>query len=82
MDLDTVECMLYQADKQANFHPSSFWILYSSDGETNNYDQDDECLTKRYKELRIKWIGRESVVNWLISNQVIFEVITHDLLEE
>ena len=82
MDLDTVECMLYQADKQANFHPSSFWILSSSDGETNNYDQDDQCLTKRYKELRIKWIGREAVVNWLVSNQVIFEVITHDLLEE
>ena len=27
MDLDTVENMLFQADKQANFHPDSSWTL-------------------------------------------------------
>ena len=82
MDLDTVEVMLYQADKQANFHPDSLWILSSSDGEINNYNQDESGLTKRYKELFVKWIGRESVVNWLVSNQVIFEIISHEFLEE
>ena len=82
MDLDTVVYMLYQADKQANFHPNSFWILSSSDGEINNYNQDESGLTKRYKELFVKWIGRESVVNWLVSNQVIFEIISHEFLEE
>ena len=82
MDLDTVEVMLYQADKQANFHPDSLWILSSSDGEINDYNPDKAGLSKRYKELNVKWIGREAVINWLVSNQVIFEVITHDLLEE
>ena len=82
MDLDTVEIMLFQADKQANFHPDSSWILNSSDGEINNYNQNENSLSKRYKELRVKWIGREAVVNWLVSNQVIFEIISHEFLEE
>ena len=82
MDLDTIESMIHQADKQANFHPNSFWILSSSDGEINNYNQDESGLTKRYKELFVKWIGREAVVNWLVSNQVIFEIISHEFLEE
>ena len=67
---------------QANFHPDSLWILSGSDGEVNNYNQDESGLTKRYKELFIKWIGREAVVNWLVSNQVIFEIISHEFLEE
>ena len=82
LDLDTVVYMLYQADKQANFHPDSLWILSASDGEINNYNQDESGLTIRYKELFVKWIGRESVVNWLLSNQVIFEIISHEFLEE
>ena len=82
VDLDTVVYMLYQADKQANFHPDSFWILSASDGEIKNYNQDESGLTKRYKELFVKWIGRDAVVNWLVSNQVIFEIISHEFLEE
>ena len=82
MDLDTVEFMLYQADKQANFHPESLWILSASDGEIKNYNLEESGLTKRYKELRVKWIGREAVINWLVSNQVVFEVISHEFLEE
>ena len=82
VDLDTVVYMLYQADKQANFHPDSFWILSASDGEIKNYNQDESALTKRYKELFVKWIGRDAVVNWLVSNQVIFEIISHEFLEE
>ena len=82
MDLDTVENMLFQADKQANFHPESSWILNSSDGEINNYNQNENSLSKRYKELRVKWIGREAVVMWLLSNQVNFEIVTHEFLDE
>ena len=82
LDLDTVVYMLYQADKQANFRPDSLWILSASDGEINNYNQDETGLTKRYMELRVKWIGREAVVNWLVSNQVNFEIISHEFLEE
>ena len=82
MDLDTIEKMLFQADKQANFHPDSSWILNSSDGEINNYNQDENSLSKKYKDLSVKWIGRESVIMWLVSNQVIFEIITFKLLEE
>ena len=82
MDLDTIEKMLFQADKQANFHPDSSWILNSSDGEINNYNQDENSLSRKYKDLSVKWIGREAVIMWLVSNQVIFEIITFKLLEE
>ena len=82
LDLDTVVYMLYQADKQANFHPDSLWILSASDGEINNYNQDESGLSKRYMELLVKWIGREAVVMWLLSNQVNFEIVTHEFLDE
>ena len=82
VDLDTVVYMLYQADKQANFHPDSFWVLSASDGEINNYNQDESCLSKRYKELCVKWIGREAVVMWLLSNQITFEIVSHEFLNE
>ena len=82
LDLDTVVYMLYQADKQANFHPDSLWILSASDGEINNYNQDESGLSKRYMELCVKWIGREAVVMWLLSNQVTFEIISHEFLDE
>ncbi len=82
MDLDTIEKMLFQADKQANFHPESSWILNSTDGEITNYNQDENSLSKKYKDLSVKWIGREAVIMWLVSNQVIFEIITFKLLEE
>ena len=82
LDLDTVVYMLYQADKQANFHPDSLWILSASDGEINNYNQDESGLSKRYMELCVKWIGREAVVMWLLSNQVNFEIVTHEFLDE
>ena len=82
LDLDTVVYMLYQADKQANFHPDSLWILSASDGEINNYNQDETGLSKRYIELCVKWIGREAVVMWLLSNQVNFEIVTHEFLDE
>ena len=82
VDLDTVVYMLYQADKQANFHPDSLWILSASDGEIKNYNQDETGLSKKYIELRVKWIGREAVVMWLLSNQVNFEIVTHEFLDE
>ena len=82
LDLDTVVYMLYQADKQANFHPDSLWILSASDGEINNYNQDENGLSKKYIELCVKWIGREAVVMWLLSNQVNFEIVTHEFLDE
>ena len=82
LDLDTVVYMLYLADKQANFHPESFWIFSASEGEINNYNLDESCLSIRYKELSIKWIGREAVVMWLLSNQINFEIVSHELLNE
>ena len=82
LNLDTVVYMLYQADKQANFHPDSFWVLSASDGEINNYNQDETGLSKKYIELCVKWIGREAVVMWLLSNQVNFEIVTHEFLDE
>ena len=82
LDLDTVAEMLLMADKQANFHPNTIWIASSIDGESVNYNQDEEGLKKRYKELSLKWTGREAVVMWLTSNQISFEVISYDYLAE
>ena len=82
LDLDTVEQLLLMADKQANFHPESHWISDSFEGESENYNHHEESLFKRYKELSVKWIGREAVVMWLISNQILFEIISHDYLPE
>ena len=70
LDLDTVAEMLSMADKQANFNPNSHWIVDTIEGESINYNQDEEGLKKRYKELSLKWTGREAVVMWLTSNQI------------
>jgi len=82
LDLDTVEQMLLMADKQANFNPNTHWIVDTIGGESVNYNQDEEGLKKRYKELSLKWTGREAVVMWLTSNQISFEVISYDYLAE
>jgi len=82
LNLDIVEKMLIMADKQANFHPESFWILSSLDGEELDYSDNEEDFTRSFKELSVKWIGREAVINWLVSNQILFEVISQDLLPE
>ena len=82
LDLDTVANMLLLADSQANFHPESRWILSSSEGEVKNYSRDEALLTKKYKEYSVKWIGREAVITWLTSNQILFEIMSHDFLPE
>ena len=82
LNLDTVEKLLILADKQRNFTPESYWILSSRDGEEKRNTSKDKDLTRRYKELSVKWHGRENVIIWLVSNQIIFEVISQDLLPE
>ena len=82
LDLDTVAEMLSMADKQANFNPNTHWIVDTIEGESINYNQDEEGLKKRYKELSLKWTGREAVVMWLTSNQISFEVISYEYLAE
>ncbi len=82
LNLDTVEKMLIMADKQANFHPESYWILSSLDGQELDYSDNEEDFTRSFKELSVKWIGREAVINWLVSNQILFEVISQDFLPE
>ena len=82
MDLDTIELMIHQADKQANFHPDSRWILLSTDGEIKNFNLDESDFSKKFKEFHVKWIGREAVVNWFLANQINFEIISHDFLKE
>ena len=82
LNLDTEEKMLIMADKQANFHPESYWILSSLDGEEIDYSDNEEDFTRSFKELSVKWIGREAVINWLVSNQILFEVTSQDFLPE
>ena len=82
LNLDTVEKMLILADKQANFNPESYWILSSFDGEEIDYSDNEEDFTRSFKELSVKWIGREAVIQWLVSNQILFEVTSQDFLRE
>ena len=79
LDLVTVGDMLWTADTQANFHPPASWIHAS----TFNTDQPDvDPNSRHYREFRVKWIGRESVIMWLTSNQILFEIISYSILPE
>jgi len=82
LNLDTVEKLLILADKQRNFNPESYWILSSRDGEEKRNTSKGKNLTRRYKELSVKWHARDTVIIWLVSNQILFEVISQDLLPE
>ena len=75
LDLLTVTDMLWNADKQANFHPDAHWIHQSSIPELEEGER--TC-----RELSVKWIGREAVIMWLTSNQILYEIISYDLLQE
>ena len=74
LDLETVGDMLWQADAQANFHPDARWIHASSFGTGHK--------GRIYREFFIRWIGREAVVMWLTSNQILFEIISFKILPE
>jgi len=75
LDLETVGDMLWKADSQANFHPESHWLDSSSFGT-------DESTGRTYREFFLRWIGREPVVMWLISNQILFEIISYAILPQ
>ena len=79
LDLMTVGDMLWNADKQANFHPHASWI-HSSAFNTDQPDVDPN--SRHYREFRVKWIGREAVIMWLTSNQILFEVVSYSILPE
>ena len=74
LDLETVGDMLWQADAQANFHPDARWIHASSFGTGHK--------GRIYREFFVRWIGREAVVMWLTSNQILFEIISFKILPE
>ena len=74
LDLETVGDMLWQADAQANFHPDARWIHSSSFGTGHK--------GRIYREFLVRWIGREAIIMWLASNQILFEIISFDILSE
>tara|TARA_B110001454_G_scaffold204234_1_gene212831 strand:+ start:2363 stop:2683 length:321 start_codon:yes stop_codon:yes gene_type:complete len=74
LDLETVGDMLWQADAQANFHPDARWINSSSFGTAHK--------GRIYREFLVRWIGREAIIMWLTSNQILFEVVSFDILQE
>ena len=76
-DLDTVAELLYNADAQTNFHPEARWILSSSYGEDVGAVPEQKVT---YREFFVKWIGREAVVMWLVSNQILFKITSYQLL--
>jgi len=75
LDLETVGDMLWKADSQANFHPESRWLDSSSFGT-------EEHTERTYREFFVRWIGREAVTMWLISNQILFEVRSFAILPQ
>ena len=75
LDLETVGDMLWRADKQANFHPESRWLDTSSFGTAENTE-------RTYREFFVKWIGREAVIMWLTSNQILYEVKSYAILPQ
>ena len=84
LDLMTVGDMLWNADKQANFHPHASWI-HSSKFETEPSlpaPNKGSHRGRSYREFNVKWIGRESVIMWLTSNQILFEVVSYAILPE
>ena len=78
LDIFTIQELLLNADRQANFHPDSRWIL-SSKLKTEAVSSKKELSVL---DLQVKWIGREAVVVWLTSNQVLFHVLSYALLKE
>tara|TARA_Y100000310_G_scaffold171027_1_gene171166 strand:+ start:29 stop:349 length:321 start_codon:yes stop_codon:yes gene_type:complete len=75
LDLETVGDMLWKADRQANFHPESRWLDTSSFGT-------EEHTERTYREFFVRWIGREAVIMWLTSNQILYEVISYAILPQ
>ena len=74
LDLETVGDMLWQADAQANFHPDARWINSSTFGTGHK--------GRIYREFSVRWIGREAIIMWLASNQILFEVMSFKILPE
>ena len=79
LDLETVGDMLWQADAQANFHPDARWINSSTFGTTQASTRNKSRV---YREFSVRWIGREAIIMWLASNQILFEVMSFKILQE
>ena len=79
LDLETVGDMLWQADAQANFHPEARWINSSAFGTTQASTRNKSRV---YREFSVRWIGREAIIMWLASNQILFEVMSFKILSE
>ena len=75
LDLETVGDMLWRADRQANFHPESRWL------DSNRYSTEKEGK-RSYREFTVRWIGREAVIMWLTSNQILYEVISYGIIPQ
>ena len=84
LDIFTVQEFLNNADRQANFHPDARWVLTYKLGTRAgpSLSDNNEKTMASIIDIEVKWIGRESVVMWLISNQIKFQVLTYDLLKD
>ena len=81
LDLGTVAEMLCQTDRQTNFDPASRWIAYNT--ETTSTDHFEEIGYKKiHKDFFVRWVGIEPVIMWLTSNQIVYEVISYELLSD
>jgi len=81
LDLNTIAELLWQADRQANFHPENCWLLSETEVEATDYFNNENILNN-HRDFFVKWIGQEAVITWLTNNQIKFEIISFDILPE
>jgi len=79
--------MLLQADAQANFHPDARWIhssSFTSEEDWISISVENKRVYKGrvFREFSVRWIGREAIIIWLTSNQILFEVTSFNMLQE
>ena len=81
LDLGTVAEMLCQTDRQSNFDPVSRWIASTTELTTTAHFG-EIGYQRKYKDFYVRWHGVEPVIMWLTSNQIVYEVISYELLLE
>ena len=85
LDLETVGDMLWQADAQANFHPEARWINTSTFASEEDWISPEHKKVHKgriFREFSIRWIGREAIIMWLTSNQILFQIMSFKILPE
>ena len=75
-DLNTIIELLLSADQKVNLFPNRSCVDLVSETDTK-----DNC-GEFFREIHVKWIGRDTVTGGLSSNQIPLHVVDFSLLPE